>query len=354
MKKILNISFAFLALLGILSSCSNDDIKIGQATVVKVDPSAVLSTFTYEVKLDELTMFDKEYKLRVTVLAYNQDGLLEDKKVNYCSNYNEIATARLDLPEGTYTVYAVTDVMNDEIEFWTIEGTESLATTKIVDQGYIGGQNKILGIATSKITVTTDNTKEFSLQPEAAGALCVVFFNSIHKYSNRTKYALEMTKCCNYLQFTNDKSEGYNTAEESNNGKFDWYLGYIEPQDITSNNVYGYYFVFPMKNVEFMFTYETDDDGYYQLTDPGYVSLEKGGEYEFKVDLNRNVYSYGVRLNGKTNAKALAPAQNLYSPASKATATANAKIHSQFNGTANVFSQLSPKSMAINDLAPSK
>ncbi|MGM9869131.1 MAG: hypothetical protein ACI30R_05850 [Sodaliphilus sp.] len=350
MKKFLNISFAFLALLGILSSCSNDDIKIGNTTVVRVDPSSVLSTFTYEYKLDELTMFDKDFKLRVTVLAYNNDGLLEDKNVIYCSNYNEIATTQLDLPEGTYTVYAVTDVMNDEIEFWTMEGTETLATTKVVDQGYIGGRNKILGIATSKITVTADNTNEYSLQPEAAGALCIVFFNSVHTYSNVTKYALEMTKSCNYLQFTNDKSEGYNTAEESDNGEFGWYLGYIEPQEYTADIIYNYYFVFPMKNVQFRFTCETSDDEYYILSDPGYVSLERGGEYKFLVDLNKNVYSYGVKVNGKSNAKALAPAPNLYSPAS----TATAKTNSQISATADAFRQISPKSMAITDLAPSK
>lgn len=314
MKKII---FALFALVSIMSSCTNDDIEITQTTTVKVDPSTVLSSFTYEVKPGELTMFDTNYKLRITVLAYNELGILVDENITYCNNYSQIGTSKLNLSEGKYMVYAITDVMNSEIEYWKIEDTQNLATTKIVDQGYIGGKNKILGIATSTINVSSGNSNEFTLKPEAAGSLCLVVWYNIHQFSDVTSYTLQTNKCCDYLQFTTDANSGYSIAEESHNGAFDWRMAYLEPEDYTVNIVYGYYFVFPMKNVGFRFTYNTAESSGNVLIDPAYVTFEKGGEYWFVLDLNDEdqggliTYAYGIQLNNASKAKSLSPSQKL-------------------------------------------
>lgn len=350
MKKLLNISFAFLALVGICSSCTNDDIKIGKATIVKVNPSSVISTFTFEEIPGELAGFDSDYRLRITVLAYNEDGDLEAQDVTYCKNYNEIGTIQLHLlPENTYTVYAITDVMSDETQFWKIEGKESLSTTKIVDQEYMGGQYKILGIASQKISVNEGAVNEITLNPQAAGALCVVEFNSIHKYSNVENYTLETTKSPNYLQFTDNNADGYNTTEESNNGEFSWRLSFVEPKEWESStqNIYWYQFVFPMKNVGFRFTKTTSDNKYYLCSDPGYLTLVKGGEYGFVLDLNSNTYSYGIKLNGKNYAKAASGKQMPQAQAG----TNKAMPREQMKAAEKMFEQISPKSIAITDLA---
>lgn len=321
MKKIL---FAFLALIGIMTSCTNDDIEITHATTVKVDPSSVLSTFTYENKPGELTMFDTKYKLRITVLAYNESGLLVDKNITYCSNYSQIGTIELNLPEGKYKTYAITDVMNSEIEFWKVEDTQNLATTKIVDQGYIGGQNKILGIATSTIIVSAHNNNEFTLKPEAAGSLCLVEWYNIHQFSDVAKYTLQTTKSCDFLQFTAEERNGYNIAEESHNGSFDWRMAYVEPDNYKGDIVYGYYFVFPLKNVEFRYTYQDkNEDGYRVLIDSKYVTFEKGGEYWFVLDLNDEeqggniTYGYGIPLNNVRSAKSFNPSQKFFNQSSE-------------------------------------
>lgn len=315
MKKII---FALFALVGIMYSCTNDDIEITQNTTVKVDPSSVLSSFTHEIKPGELTMFDTRYKLRITILAYNESGILVDENVTYCNNYSQIATSKLNLSEGNYMIYAITDVMNSEIEFWKVEDAQNLATTKIVDQGYIGGKNKILGIATSTINVSSGKNNDLILKPEAAGSLCLVTWYNIHEFSDVTRYTLETSKSSDYLQFTTDESFGYNFAEESNNGAYSWRLAYLDPDNFTKYDiVYEYYFVFPMKNVSFRFVYNTAESSGNVLTDPDYVTFEKGGEYWFYLDLNDEeeggaiTYTYGYQLNNTSNSKSQSPSQRL-------------------------------------------
>ena len=63
MKKIF---FTLLAFAGMLASCSNDDIEIIQTqNTVTVNPSYVISPFTYENVTGELESFPTDYKLRV-------------------------------------------------------------------------------------------------------------------------------------------------------------------------------------------------------------------------------------------------------------------------------------------------
>ena len=158
----------------------------------------------------------------------------------------------------------------------------------------------------------------------------MVEFNSIHKYSNVENYTLETTKSSSYLQFTDNNSDGYNTTEESNNGEFSWRLSFVEPKEWESStqNIYWYQFVFPMKNVGFRFTKTTSDNKYYLCSDPGYLTLVKGGEYKFVLDLKSNTYGYGIKLNGN-----------------------KAMPREQMKAAEKMFEQISPKSMAITDLA---
>lgn len=308
MKKIL---FALLTFAGILTSCTNDDIEITYATSIKVDPSSVLSTFTYERDPGELTMFDSKYKLRVTVLAYDESGMLVAEDVAYCENYNQISTSSINLPAGNYTIYAVTDVMNESIEYWRIEDIKQLSTTKVVDQGKVGGKNKILGVATSQFNVSAGKSNEFTLKPEAAGALCLVEWYNIKYYNDVVLYELTSTKTSNYIQFTQNSKAGYEASIESNNGKFDWRLSFIEPAnyDKAYYRIYGYQFSLPMEKVAFRYEYNTETSKRNVLTDQVTVNLEKGGEYWFNIDMNDEeagggiTYLCGMKINEASSAK---------------------------------------------------
>lgn len=308
MKKILYSLIAVLAM--VMSSCSNDDIEITRAISVKVNPSGVIAPFTYEINDGELESFSTKYKLRVHTFAYNEKGLLVAQDIQYLKNYASIANCNLNLEKGTYTLVAVTDVAeidgnNVKTEFWKFSDAEKISTTKITDAGLLGGKYKILGLDIKSITIG-DNNNECNLNPKSVGALCLVQWFNVHTFPSVEKYTLAMSKSCDFLQL--NESNGYEISEKNENGAFNWRLSYIEPSNYTSNNLYEYYFMLPMKNINFKYTY-VENGSTNTLFDPQTVSFEAGGEYWFALDLcdedkNNNITrAYGVLLNGTNSVK---------------------------------------------------
>lgn len=72
---------------------------------------------------------------------------------------------------------------------------------------------------------------------------------------------------------------------ENNGGDFGWWLCYMEPDNNTYQNVYGYYFVLPMSKVALQFIADTEDDRYY-LGNKTTMTLEKGKQYLMMLNLN--------------------------------------------------------------------
>lgn len=309
MKKILYFLIAVLAM--VMSSCSNDDIEITRAISVKVNPSGVIAPFTFEINTGELESFDTDNKLRVRTFAYNEKGALVAQDVQYLQNYASIASCSLNLERGTYTIVAITDIAEMDgtdvsFEYWTISGTEKLSTTKITDAGYLGGKHKILGLDIKKMTVESQNN-ECKLNPQPVGALCLVHWLNIHTYPSVEEYTLAMSKSSDFIQL--NEIGGYDVSELNENGAFNWRLTYLDPSDYTAyDNVYGYYFVLPMKNIKFKYTYVANGE-YNELSTSETVSCEAGGEYYFALNLcdenNNNTVtgSIGILLNGANSAK---------------------------------------------------
>lgn len=314
MKKILYSLITVLAM--VMSSCSNDDIEVLHSVNIKVNPSKVISTFTYEENAGELESFPETLKLRTRLLAYDAKGVLKDSAVQYLTNYGSIASYSLNLEEGDYTMVAITDVVKMKsnevkLEYWHLKNRESLSETKLSDAGMIGGPYKILGVASKKFTVGKTG-KECLLYPQAVGALCYVKFHNIHHNPEVKQYSLEMTKTSDFLQFSN--SGEWEPSVQNNNGSFDWYLAYATPENYSASveNVYGYYFVLPMPNVKFKFTFIYSDGNTYDLAaSDEAISLEAGVEYGFEIEpIIRNDGGIQVScilgwvLNGRTKAHA--------------------------------------------------
>ena len=75
MKKVL---FALIALVGIISSCTNDDITISRAITFKVNPATVVDNL-YERNAGDLTSLSSGAKLQVSLYIYNEKGILVNK-----------------------------------------------------------------------------------------------------------------------------------------------------------------------------------------------------------------------------------------------------------------------------------
>ena len=204
MKKIL---FSIIALVGLLSSCSNDDIIVERKTTIKVNPSQVIAPFTYEENAGELESFATTHKLRVTLLAYNKNGLLKARDTLYLTNYASLATCNLQLEKGEYDIVAITDVVeytNSEVsfEYWKLSGENNILTTRMTAARVIGGKYKIMGIARESININFENN-DIILYPTPVGALCLVEWYNIHTFYDVTEYTLAMNRSSDFLQLNN-------------------------------------------------------------------------------------------------------------------------------------------------------
>lgn len=306
------IYFFATALLAAFTSCSNDEIEIANAISVKVDPSGVISPFTFELDAGELESFPTSYRLRTRTLAYNEKGLLTAADTTFLTNYKSRVDIELYLPKGEYTLLTITDVVRREdnettFEYWKLTDDQDLNLAKISDTGYIGHQMSILGIASRHASVVS-GTESYTMNPTPAGALLLIYNANIHQYSILEQIDLEMNRACDFISF-NSYGE-YVATPENHNNQFDWRCSTLEPADFpNSDNIYDYAFLFPMDNVKFKFAGYSSTDGY-NLSDEMLTSLNPGDEYLFMLDLNDNgsiTTNWGL-LNGTSSSKpSLAP-----------------------------------------------
>ena len=80
------------------------------------------------------------------------------------------------LSTGNYTVIGISDVvlMNGssvDTEFWLISGMPKLSDLKILDQGYVGYEARVLGIAKYSLTIGDNQSSSLNVDLQPAGAL---------------------------------------------------------------------------------------------------------------------------------------------------------------------------------------
>lgn len=271
MKKIL---LAFFALIGILTSCTNDDITISNSITFKVNPQTVVDNL-YENKAGDLTSLGSSYKLNVSLYIYNSEGILVEKVSDQYSAYTHMMTANIDLPAGSYTAVAETHV-SGSVEFWSIEGTEHLSTFKITDNGYIGGKSKILGLSIRKFNIQ-DDAKTIDIDVENAGAVACVQFSNWNKYTNVKTYTLMGKQACDYITFDTNGNNDYSLKSSSSYT----YYKYKSDYDSKYSGSVGYFFTFPIKNASFRFYAVTTNNESVAIGTEFVDDVKKGESYLF-------------------------------------------------------------------------
>ena len=274
MKKVL---FALVALVGIISSCTNDDITISRAITFKVNPATVVENL-YERNAGDLTSLSSGAKLQVSLYIYDEKGILVDKATNEYSAYTHMMTADINLASGNYTAVA-TSYVTSSVDYWSFSGLDQLSTFKITDNGYIGGKSKILGLTIMNFPVA-NNSETININIENAGAVALVYLYQWNKYNNVLNYRLMGKQACDYITFDNYGSKDYSIKSESSYR----YILYKHNYDSNYANGYGYFFTFPIRNASFRFYAETTDN---QLVPMGkeFVDDVKVGEtYAFEYD----------------------------------------------------------------------
>ena len=290
--------FTLMAVTAVVTftSCSNEDIEISKAVNITVNPATVVSTFSVgEEKAGDLESFDTDCKLNVKLFIYNEEGNLIQKYSNTFSNYAVQMKVPAFLANGSYTAVAIThiDDVVDNVYYWKIEGEQKLEGMRIVDGGYIGGQNKVLGVAVKKFTVS-DDVLDLNIDVKPAGAMLTVrYYNFLALRSQGyTCFTLLGNKSMEYLEF--DRSGKTNVVADNHNGEFDWRFDIFETKDYPSSSsysyVYNYEFILSMTNVGLKFVTE-DNDSYYNLGNSNTFNIEAGNCYYAYLRLNSKISS---------------------------------------------------------------
>lgn len=279
MKK--NIFLFVITFAAILSSCKNEDITISRNITFKVNPATVVDRL-YEIKAGDLTALTSGSKLQVSLLIYDDKGILVNKVSNEYSAYTHMMTTDIYLAPGNYTAVATSHVSSN-VEFWSFSGLEQLSTFKITDEGRIGGKSKILGLSIMKFVVG-DKTETFNINIENAGAVAAVSFYKWNKYNNVKVYSLMGKQSCDYLSFNNQGSKDYSIKSES---KYTFYKAKAE-YDSKITSPYIYFFTFPINNASFRFYAETTDDQLIPMGKEFVDNIKQGWSYLFEYDFEND------------------------------------------------------------------
>lgn len=276
-----------LVFVAALTSCTNDDITISYATNFKINPATVIAPFTWEWEAGDLESFDTDYQLRVRLLVYNSDGILEKEDTQYFSNYSVVMNSSIALPNGSYTAIAITDVIGKTSsavsEFWILKEYKKLADTHIDDAGYIGGQNKILGISKQDVTIDGKNRSDISINVQPTGALFFVWYRNIHTFSDVSRYTLSCAKTAESCLFNADGS--YSVVAENHNGSYDWRISYLDVENYpTKTGIYNYFYVLPVSNLNLKFRAKTSSETR-DVSDVMTINPKAGEEWMFVLDL---------------------------------------------------------------------
>lgn len=296
MKNYMIMCMAVVALL--FASCKNEDISISREVSFEVNPYTVIKDFVkHQVYEDDLETFSSGDMLRVHLFVYDTNGDLVASDMQYLNGYRSTMNSKFELADGIYSVVATSDVAtlssgDVAFEYWEFTGYKQLSELKIKDSGYLGQEDKILGVSFEKITVAAGQINHIiNLVP--AGALIVVQFNGIHSFSDVVTYRLLVNKNSDYCSFSNGDYQP--VINESTT--YNWQLDFINVSNYpNNNNLYGYKFVLPLGRTDFIWRAELDDS--YLLLDDTYnkVDIKQGKMYNcvFAIsEITCDFYEFG-------------------------------------------------------------
>lgn len=264
------ISLLAIAIVAVISSCSNEDVTVSKTVNFTVNPSTVVEPFVEKYSYiltnvlgsnkGELESFSTDYKLRVRLFVYDKNGELAKKASGDFSNYDVKLKESIFLPVGSYTAIAISDVYSPgkNFEFWSVSGEDHLATLKIEETGYYGDCLTILG-ATKQNFMVGDTGVDVNIDIKSAGALFLVLYSNVYIFSDVKEYELSVNKLQKSINY--DSNGDYTISTQNNNGSFDWRINSIVLKDLDTQyiNQRRWATQLPMNNVSVCFSYWTND-----------------------------------------------------------------------------------------------
>ena len=292
------ISLLAIAIVAVLSSCSNDDITISKTVNFTINPSTVVEPYVqkysyiltnfFESNKGELESFSTNYKLRVRVFVYDKGGELVKTISGDYSNYDVKLKESIFLPIGTYTAIAISDIYSpsDGFEYWAVSGESQLATLKIEDTGYYGDARTILGATKQDFTVN-ETSVDVNIDIKSVGSLFLVFYSNIFTYSGVSEFELSVNKLQSSINY--DSTGDYSITTQNNNGSYDWRISSIKLEDIDKTKYSAarrWATQLPMNNVGLCFSYWNNNATKKEIGTGHSFDIKSGDSYFCWLDLN--------------------------------------------------------------------
>ncbi len=297
MKKIYIIAMALSSL--ILSSCENDDIMISSTINFTVDPSYLASSLSVaEVNPGDLEVLDKDCRLTVDLMIYNQNGELVESSTERFTNYDvKMKYAAKKVTEGSYTVLAISHIedVSDNSTYWEIKNKQKLEGLQVVDAGYIGGQNKIFGMAYQVVNIT-GSSQDIQLKLTPVGSILRVEYYNIHNgwtIADKpiTIFQLVTNKTSDSFVFSRT---GEANVQADSSDDYAWRLDMLyDLDDYTVDNIYSYEYVLPMNNVRVLFRGYTDEEKYADFGSQYTFNFQSGTSYYAALDIANDESEFG-------------------------------------------------------------
>lgn len=264
------------------TSCtSSEDIEIVDIekefqVSFKVNPSTVVSPYTWEVNAGELSAIPNNAKLRIRTLIYDADGNLKyEAPVKSLSNYQSKVDFVTNLEKGNYTCVAISDVVGSQdgkdVEFWSFSNNEHLNQAKIEPTTWFGNKYNILGVASKNITITGMND-EVIIDIKPAGAVIYTFYDGLDRYNDIEQYRWVTNQKVSAL-FDNS---GNLIPVVYNNNNFINDISFVSPKEVAT---YRVSFMLPQTNPYFqLYGINKDTKEYMPITNEFNISSIKAGE----------------------------------------------------------------------------
>lgn len=214
MKKIL---FALLAVAGLFSGCSNDDIEIigNNDVTFKLNSESMFQEFGSYQSIKEQILSSGAYALGLYTFVYDKNENLVAADSLYNTTFNQ-SEQRFQLPEGDYTAVTLEMLVEKDegykAEGWCIVGQDKLSTLEVRQTDDEMYWYEALGTTSCTFSVGEDGV-EREITPKAIGCKLHVF-------------ALNFDKTTEYDMFqitTKDKPIGrYLSPKRTGSARFHW------------------------------------------------------------------------------------------------------------------------------------
>lgn len=297
-----------------LTSCADtEEVEMKYQVKITISPENVIKPFA-ELKKGDFQLTD-ELSLQITALIYDEQGFLQLKSEGIIKSYNETYSFSGALPNGTYTIIALSSVMtNDgETRLWVYQNENNLSTLSIKNPGKTYGES-FLGLSEQNISVTNEKKDELIRLEPAVSLLTVKFENwsdtyfkslegKLNGYYTNFEFLYTCYKQMNYQKhdwvYSNDLTLDYYYVGALIDVEY-WIGEYEKAGEDYSTPLYGHFPLLP-GNYTYACNNTTifNDGRKVETTFPGNgkMSLEKGKQYILTLDCKNRTFEFSSASN---------------------------------------------------------